>query len=132
MSVNWSWKHKQGYFYFKSIDNRCNKRVRVNFYGANCLGALIHDFKEVDKETGKIREMYDFVGFWNDLHHLYRCLGLEKSYHQWSRTTKTYSNIYKNELVSVHLNIFYREMIAVAKAFAKAGFKVHVYYKEIE
>jgi hypothetical protein len=60
MAVNWDWKAKKGVITWKS----CGKNYKVNLYQANCLGALIYEYKEDGKD------MYRFMGFWNDLAHL--------------------------------------------------------------
>ena len=114
MAVNWNWKHKMGVITWHNPHNNTN--IKVNIYNANCLGALIYEFKENDKE------MYDFFGFWNDITHLKRCLGL----------VKDYDNLYKDKIIKIKLNAFYEENLVIAKYFAKANFKVELYYKEIK
>ncbi len=72
MAVNWSWKQKMGVMYSEQSHPANGVfKFKVNIYRANCLGALIYDFK--DKETKK--DMYQFMGFWSDIAHLKRCLG---------------------------------------------------------
>lgn len=116
MSVNWNWKHKMGVITFK--DEYTKERYDVNFYRANCLGALIYEYKE---EATK-KDMYIFKGFFNDITHLKRCLGLVKGY----------DNIYKEIITKIKLNVFYEENFVIAKYFAKANFKVEIYYEEIK
>lgn len=117
MAVNWTWKHKFGTITF--IQEGSRERFDVNVYsGTNCLCALIYDY--VEKETKK--EMYVFHGFFGDVLHLKRCLGLQKNY----------DNLYKDKIAKVKLNLYYEECIVLAKYFAKAGFKVEIYYKEIK
>lgn len=134
MAVNWSWKHRIGFIYFYSHDRK--HRCKVNIYSGNCLGVLIYEFKELDEETGKQKVMYTFQGFWNDIHHLNRCLGLEKSYHAWSKDKQTKENIYHDDIVSIHLNLAMQESISIARAFAKAKFdhkiRINLYWKEIK
>lgn len=97
-------------------------KFKINIYQANCLGALIYDYK--NEETKK--DMYRFWGFWNDLEHLKNCLGL----------TKDYSNIYIDNgfqsVPKIKLNIYYKNCLKIAECFAKAGIKVELYYKEIK
>lgn len=123
MSVNWSWEHKKGYL---MVEQKPNDEVtwkgKVNIYEANCLGALIYDYK--DKETKK--DMYNFWGFWNDEKHLKNCLGLTKNYDGkkeniylgWERVTK------------VVLNTYYKDYTKIANNFVKSGIKVELYYEE--
>lgn len=120
MSVNWSWKELKGIITWKSeVDN---KKYRVNLYQANCLGALIYEYK--DQETNK--NMYSFMGFWNDETHLKRCLGLTKNYDNKKE------NIYKDIILKIILNTYYKDSLKIAEYFAKANIKVELYYKEIK
>lgn len=120
MSVNWSWKELKGIITWKSeVDN---KKYRVNLYQANCLGALIYEYK--DQETNK--NMYSFMGFWNDETHLKRCLGLTKNYDNKKE------NIYKDIILKIRLNTYYKDSLKIAEYFAKANIKVELYYKEIK
>lgn len=123
MSVNWSWKEKKGVMYFKqSHPTAGDFKFKVNIYGANCLGALIYDYK--DEETKK--DMYEFFGFWGNLEHLKNCLGLKKGY----------NNIYNDKgfqvVLKVKLNTYYKNYLKIAECFSKAGIKVELYYKEIK
>ena len=114
MAVNWSWKHKMGVI--TCYNKRTNSKYKVNIYGANCLGALIQEFKENGKD------MYDFWGFWNDEKHLKNCLGL----------TRGYDNLYQDIIVKIKLNVFYKDCVKIATYFAKANIIVELYYKEIK
>lgn len=110
-------------------DNQKQIRFKLNMYSANCVAAIIYEYKEKDEETGKVHNMYQFFGFWNDLDHLKRCLGLMKSY------DGTCTNLYNgtedwDNWTKLKLNTYYPEMIKVAALFAKAGHKVELYYKE--
>ena len=123
MSVNWSWKAKKGYMVVEQKPNEnVSQKFKVNIYQANCLGALIYDFK--DKETKK--DMYNFWGFWNDESHLKKCLGLTKNYDGKKE------NIYDGwqKITKVVLNTYYKDYTKIASNFAKAGIKVELYYKE--
>lgn len=105
------------------------KRFKLNIYRANCVGAVIYEWKQKDEETGKVHDMYQFWGYWNDLNHLKRCIGLIKDY------SGNYSNLYNGSVysdkwVKLKLNTYYREMLTVARLVAKAGYKVEIYYKE--
>lgn len=120
MAVNWSWKHKKGIITWKSEFD--NKKYIVNLYEANCLGALIYEYK--DQKSKK--NMYQFMGFWNDESHLKRCLGLTKNY------DNTKENIYKDIILKIKLNTFYKDSIKIAQHFVKVGIKVELYYKEIK
>lgn len=116
MAVNWNWKCKKGIITW--FDEYSKKNYKVNIYQGNCLGALIYDYK--DEETKK--NMYQFMGFWNDETHLKRCLGLVKGH----------DNLYKNIIVKIKLNTYYKDCLKIAQLFAKANIKVELYYKEIK
>ena len=105
------------------------KRCKLNIYRANCVGAVIYEWKQKDEKTGKAQDMYQFWGYWNDLNHLKRCIGLIKDYNG------NYSNLYNGSMdsdkwVKLKLNVYYREMLTVARLFTKAGYKVEIYHKE--
>lgn len=115
MSVNWNWKQKKGVIYWKTFKGI---KAKVNLYNANCLGALINEFK--DKETEE--RMYEFIGYWNDELHLKDCLGLTKQFKG--------KNLYKDTITKIKLNTYYKDWIKIARNFAKSGIKVELYYKE--
>lgn len=121
MSVNWSWKGKKGEITFNNARN--GKNFKVNIYLANCLGALIYEYK--DKETKK--NMYRFYGYWNDIQHLKNILGLSKEYKD---------NLYKNEdigiiIKKIKLNTYYDDWHKIAKIFTISNVKVELYYKDM-
>lgn len=120
MSVNWNWNYKQGEITFKNVETK--KRYKINIYCANCLGALIYEYK--DPKTKK--DMYSFYGFWNDTEHLKNILGLSKKY-----TDNMYLNAdYGRIITKIKLNTYYDENLKIAKLFAKAKIKVILYYEE--
>lgn len=123
MSVNWSWKHKLGTIKLVQTHNDVKRTFTLNIYCANCLGAIIYEYK--DKETKQ--DMYSFWGFWNDAKHLERCLGLTKEYKE---------NLYKdpcNYFAKIKLNTYFKkDALKIAELFSKAGHKVELYYKEIK
>ena len=122
MAVNWNWNMKMGVITWNNSNTEKVEKVKVNLYKGNCLGVVINDYK--DKETNK--KMYQFVTFFDDIDHLKRCLGLLKC---WDGTTK---NIFKNIILKVKLNIYFKDCIKMAELFAKGGIKVELYYKEIK
>mgnify|MGYP003409815299 CR=1 FL=1 len=105
MAVNWNWNSKMGVITCK---NNEGKKYKVNLYQANCLGALIYEFKEDGKN------MYCFHGFWNDKKKIKNLLGLTKKYKD---------NIYKDYVVKISLNTFYKDTFKIAELFAKANMK---------
>lgn len=143
MAVNWLWKSEKGYYtlvqkhHFKSGEldlltgedkmKTVTRKFKVGLYGGNCLAACIYRYKEVNKETGKKEGYYTFCGFWNDIEHLKRCLDVKHN-HKENIYGKEYSS--NDYIESIHLNVFYPEMLKVGKLFAEAGIKVILYYKK--
>ena len=121
MSVNWNWKQQMGVMTLKqSTPNTKDVRLKICIYQANCLGALIREYK--DTETKK--DMYYFYSFWRDLEHLKRCLGLRKGY----------NNIYVDDwqiIEKIKLNTYYKDSLKIADCFTKTGVKVELYNKEM-
>lgn len=115
MAVNWNWNKKIG---VATMQNLKGEKYKLNIYEANCLGALIYEFKDTNGKP-----MYQFYGFWNDIKHLKNCLGLSREYKD---------NLYKGEMLKIKLNSFYKDSIKMAGLFAKANIKVELYYKEIK
>ena len=113
MALNWNWKKKMGVI---TIEQRGIKH-KVNLYKANCLGALIYEYK--DQEQGN---MYQFFGFWNDERHLQNCLGFNKKYGD---------NIH-TDFKKAKLNTFFKDSLVIARNLVKANIKVELYYKEIK
>ena len=110
MAVNWNWKNKMGTITFV---NGVGKKYKETLYQANCLGVLVYEYTKDNKH------MYEFGGFWDDLAHLKRCLGLVKGE----------ENIYSN-VVKIRLNVFYKDCLKIAELFAKANIKTILYYEE--
>ena len=120
MSVNWNWKELKGEITFKNDRGR----FKVKIYNANCLGALIYEFK--DKETKE--DKYTFFGFWSDLNHLKNILGLSKKYQD-----NVYLNLngnYGNIVSKIKLNTYYKDWDKIAKLFTLCDIRVSLYYKD--
>lgn len=129
MSVNWEWKDKKGEVHWKpkaetKFEDSKNHTFTWNIYHANCLGCMLREWKEDEKD------MYKFMTFFNDVHHLKRMLGLEK-YKSWDNKTKKsdwFKEIYVDfEIDYITLDISYPYSDKLAKYFAEAGYKVRLY-----
>lgn len=98
----------------KSVGNE-KKLYTVKFHPANCeCGAFIYHYK--DEKGVKMAQLFTFLG---DKQHI--------------------SNIMKNSsdhtllgtsVVSVRLNVYYKQARMIVEACAKSGYKVECYYKE--
>lgn len=115
MAVNWYWKDKAGQITFKSESGKYSYNI---YAGSNCMAVILYEYK--DKETNK--DMYIFQGFWDNLEHLKRCMGI---------IGKDKDNLYQ-DVIKLKLNIYYlpKEWQKIAELFAKhTGAKIELYYK---
>lgn len=110
--VNWNWDRKMGEI--TAVDERTKNKFNINLYEGNCLAVAIYEFQDSNQ--------YQFMYFWNDIQHLKHCLGLTKQYKD---------NVYGDSIYKVKLNAYFKDCISMAKAFAKAGYTVELYYKEM-
>ncbi len=119
MAVYWDWKNKCGELTMK--DPR-NGKYTINLYeGDNCMTVLLYEYK--DQQTNK--DMYQFMGFWNDMKHLQNCiLGMKGS--------TDHENLYKNAVkLKLNTNYLPKEWYKIAKIFTEnTPAKVELYYKQ--
>lgn len=123
MAVNWRWENKCGELTMHN--DRTDKNYKISIYaGSNCMAVLLYEYK--DEETKK--DMYQFMGFWDDMDHFKRCMGL--------KTKDVYlgddENIYA-DAVKLKINVAKapRECYKIIDVFAKyTKAKIEVYYKE--
>lgn len=143
MSVNWLWKSEKGWYTLvqthvvktgefdlltgEEKTRTIRRKFKIGLYGGNCLAACIYRYKEVNKETGKKEGYYNFCGFWDDIERLKKCLDVKHNHEDNIYSKSVHPDDY---IESIHLNVFYPEMLKVAKLFAEAGIKVILYYKK--
>ena len=129
MSVSWSWKDKEGEVHWKPkaevrFEDSKSHTFTWNIYHANCLGCMIREHQELGKD------MYNFMCYFSDVHHLKRMLGLEK-YKSWDKETKKsdwFKEIYDDfEIDYLTLDIRYPYVDKLAKYFVEAGYEVRLY-----
>lgn len=109
--IRWYYKHRIGTIWAKTWDGQV---CRVNIFGGNCLCVFTQFFME----DGKEKELY--ISFYND--------------------EKYVKNIYKeygkiapvDNIISVSLNLYYKEAVVLAKYLAMSGYKVRCYYKDMD
>ena len=105
-----------GKIVIKQRENKFNLQIRQG----NCLAVIINVRKATEEElkenpNGKyIHTLYTFFG---DEQHLKNMM-------------KNYGNVLSDEVVSIELNMFYKENYTLLKYFVKSGYKVKCYYKE--
>ena len=126
MAVNWDFRAEKGFVYFKGTDDNVKgKKIKWHFYQANCLGCFTREYKEDGKD------MYAFMTFYNDLDHLKRCLGLKKLWD--GRLENVFDDYYANfKPYKIKLNVYYKDNLKIAECFVRAGYKVELYYKDID
>ena len=105
--VKWEWKNKIG-----ELEDK-NGFMYDIFSGSNCLAVIIYNNSATE---------YTFSGFWCDLAHLKRCLGLNKNY-------KNDNNIYADfkEIrldTSMNNKEVLKDVLDITRAFIKAKIKV--------
>lgn len=93
----------------KNLDGRiCN----VKIHWANALCAFCYHYK---KEDGtKMVQLWNFLA---DTQHIKNIM-------------KEYKTLLGEEVVSVKLNVYYKEAQTLVKPMAQSGYKVEVFYKE--
>lgn len=90
---------------------------RIQIRQGNCLGVLIHVRKNTDasgKADGYIHTLYSFFA---DEQHLKNML-------------KDDGRIFFDDVVSIRLNLYYKECATMLKYMTRAGHKVTCYYEE--
>lgn len=86
---------------------------------SNCLAAFLHIYKEENPENPELPWRHNLLCFFVDEPHLKRCL-----------KDGDFESIFWGKLKNIRLNIYYKEMITLAKYLTKDGYKVTCYYKE--
>lgn len=118
-----NYKDEFGFIWLLANDQKTYLKVAI--HSANCLFALIYHYKKTNAETGK-KEGYSQLYMWfNDIKHLAVCLGL-KTY----RKDQVKESMWQpKDIKKIKLNTYFKGMARVGELFAKAGFKVELYYK---
>lgn len=105
-----------GKIVIKQGENKFNLQIRQG----NCLAVIINVRKATEDELNEhpkgkyIHTLYTFFG---DEQHLKNMM-------------KNYGNVLSDEVISIELNMFYKENYTLLKYFVKSGYKVKCYYKE--
>ena len=107
-----------GKIVIKQRGNKFNLQIRQG----NCLAVLINERKATEdelKEHPNGKYIHTLYNFYCDEQHLKRLL-------------KNEGGVIFDEVVSIELNMFYKENYTLLKYFVKSGYKVKCYYKEEE
>ena len=90
---------------------------KIQIRQGNCLGVLIHVRKNPDSKGKDDRYIHTLYSFFGDEQHLKNMM-------------KNEGRIFWDEVVSIRLNMYYKECATMLKYMTRAGHKVTCYYKE--
>lgn len=105
-----------GKIVIKQGENKFNLQIRQG----NCLAVIINVRKATEeelKEQPESKYIYTLYSFFGDEKHLKNMM-------------KQYGNVLADEVISIELNMLYKENYTLLKYFVKSGYKVKCYYKE--
>ena len=105
-----------GKIVIKQRENKFNLQIRQG----NCLAVIINVRKATEdelKEHPKGKYIHTLYNFYCDEQHLKNLL-------------KNEGRVLFDEVVSIELNMFYKDNYTLLKYFVKSGYKVKCYYKE--
>ena len=97
-------------------------KYKIQIRDSNCLMCAIHVWKDPNPEDPEHPWHHDLQMFFVDECHMKRCL---EKYGK-----NAFETLFFGKLKDIKLNIYYKEMLTLAKYMAKDGLKVQVYYKE--
>ena len=97
-------------------------KFRIQIRQGNCMAVFLYIYKQDPPKDPKRPWVHRLVCFFDDERHLKNCM---KDY-----TKDAFKGIFSGELRNIKLNIYYKEMMTLAKYMAKDGLKVTCYYKE--
>lgn len=92
-------------------------KYEIQIRQGNCLAVLIHVRKNPDSKGKDDRYIHTLYSFFGDEQHLKNLL-------------KNEGRIFWDEVVSIQLNMYYKECATLLKYMTRAGHKVTCYYKE--
>ena len=118
-------REKQGDQYVIKTDEKGRtvyNKFPIQIRQSNCLMCAIHVWKDPKPEDPKRPWHHDLQLFFVDEQHMKRCL---KEYKQ-----DAFESMFPGKLTNIRLNIYYKEMLTLAKYMARDGLKVTCYYKE--
>lgn len=96
----------------KSADGSATLSVKI--HPANALCAFIYHYK--DENGQKMAMLWNFLG---DVQHIKNIMKNSSDH-----------TLLGTSVVSVSLNVYYKESMQLVKPMAESGYKVSVYYKE--
>ena len=95
------------------------KRLNIQIRLANVFFCAVHVYKIDNPDNPELCWRHELISFFLDEGHLKRCLK-KGNFEYW----------FSGKLTNIKLNIYYKDMLKIAKYMVKSGLKVQVYYKE--
>lgn len=95
----------------------------IQIRDGNCMAIFLHIQKIVNLDEPKKCWRHDLIMFFVDEQHLKRCLHSDGK-------KKTFEELFYGKLENIKLNIYYKNMLTLAKYMTRDGLKVTCYYKE--
>lgn len=106
----------------QKIGDYPERRFTIQIRTGNCLAVLLHIRRLTEEELKEHpagKWMHSLYSFFGDEQHLKNML-------------KEYGKVLFDDVVSIRLNMFYKENKTLLKYFLKSGYEVRCYYKEEE
>lgn len=95
----------------------------IQIRDGNCMAIFLHIHKIKNLENPKKCWMHDLIMFFVDEPHLKRCL-----HHDGKN--ETFESLFYGKLQNIKLNIYYKNMLTLARYLTRDGHKVTCYYEE--
>ena len=102
----------------RTVDNKFPIQIR----DGNCMAIFMYIYKMKEPQDPKRPWMHQLVCFFHDEQHLKNCI---KDYEK-----DAFKGIFSGELRDIKLNIYYKNMLTLAKYLTRDGLKVTCYYEE--
>jgi len=93
------------------------RKYKIQIRRGNCLAVFLYVYKIENPSDPKRPWMHQLFTFYNDESHLKRCI-------------KNRGCMFDDKVVSIRLNVYYKESMTLLKHMARCGYKVTCYYKE--
>lgn len=98
-------------------------KFKIQLRASNCLMCALHVSRIENPRNPKLCWQHQLVSFFCDERHLMNC---RKDY----KPGCFFTGLFSGELRNIKLNIYYKEMLTLAKYMTRDGLKVTCYYKE--
>ena len=98
------------------------RKYKIQIRQGNCLAVFLHVYKFENLEDPKKCWMHQLINFFDDEQHIKNCMKNFPSH--------DCLDFFFGKVVSVKLNLFYKESNILLKYFVRSGHKVTCYYKE--